>query len=164
MHLHFTFILVGERICSLISLNVYKVQRIWMIVGRDIMVTRNVPWMGVLNSASTLKQYFVLPLNGSKYYLSCTFTGVHVLGILDPCTSVMVKLSFQRPIFVVGMSHNYLRSNKVCWMILILFHTIFFSFQNLNKRIRCWATCHSCLWIISCNHFLLNTMALKCSW
>ena len=33
-------------------------------------------------SATTLKQYFVLPKNGSKYYLKYTFLAFPVLGIL----------------------------------------------------------------------------------
>ena len=42
----------------------------------------HVPRTGFWNGASTLKQYFVLPKNGSKYYLKYTFFIFPVLGIL----------------------------------------------------------------------------------
>ena len=38
--------------------------------------------MGFWNDASTLKQYFVLPRNGSKYHLKYTFLAFPALGIL----------------------------------------------------------------------------------
>ena len=38
--------------------------------------------MGFWNGSNTLKQYFVLPKNGSKYYLKYTFLAFLVLGIL----------------------------------------------------------------------------------
>ena len=38
--------------------------------------------MGFWNGVSTLKHYFVLPNNGSKYYLKYTFLAFPVLGIL----------------------------------------------------------------------------------
>ena len=41
-----------------------------------------VPTTGFWNGASTLKQYFILFKNGSKYYLKYTFLAFHVLGIL----------------------------------------------------------------------------------
>ena len=44
--------------------------------------TRGVPRTGFWNGASTLKQYFVLPKNGSKYYPKYTFLAFPVLGIL----------------------------------------------------------------------------------
>ena len=44
--------------------------------------TRGVPRTGFRNDASTLKQYFVLPKNRSKYYLKYRFLAFSVLGIL----------------------------------------------------------------------------------
>ena len=49
---------------------------------------RHVPGTGFWNGASTLKQYFVLPKNGSKYYLKYTFLAFPVLGILGLGTSL----------------------------------------------------------------------------
>lgn len=49
--------------------------------------------MDFLNDVCTLEQYFVWPLNGSKDYLMYTFEVVHVLGTLDPSTSLVAKLS-----------------------------------------------------------------------
>ena len=54
--------------------------------AQKTIVRRHVLWTGFLNGASTLKQYFVLPLNGLEYYLMYTFKVVHVLWILDPGT------------------------------------------------------------------------------
>ena len=48
----------------------------------DRLQARHVPGTGFWNGASTLKQYFVLPKNGSKYYLKYTFLAFPVLGIL----------------------------------------------------------------------------------
>ena len=45
-----------------------------------------VPGTGFWNGASALKQYFVLPKNGSKYYLKYTFFAFPVLGILGLVT------------------------------------------------------------------------------
>ena len=42
---------------------------------------RDVPGTGFWNNTSTLKQYFILPKNGSKYYLKYTFLVFPVLGI-----------------------------------------------------------------------------------
>ena len=53
------------------------------------MGTAHVPSTGFLNGASNLKQYFVLPLNGSKYCFMYTFKAIHVLGVFDPSTSLM---------------------------------------------------------------------------
>ena len=44
--------------------------------------TRGVPGTGFWNGANNLKQYFVLPKNGLKYYLKYTFLAFPVLGIL----------------------------------------------------------------------------------
>ena len=41
-----------------------------------------VPGTGFWNGASTSKQYFVLPNNGSKYHLQYTFLAFPILGIL----------------------------------------------------------------------------------
>ena len=41
------------------------------------------------NGASTLKQYFVLPKNRSKYYLNNTFLAFPVLGILSLGTTLV---------------------------------------------------------------------------
>ena len=43
---------------------------------------RGVLGTGFWNGASALNQYFVLPKNGSKYYLKYTFLTFPVLGIL----------------------------------------------------------------------------------
>ena len=48
----------------------------------------HVPWTCFLNGASTLKKYF-LPLNRSKYCLKYTVKAVHVLGGLEPGTSLL---------------------------------------------------------------------------
>ena len=48
--------------------------------------SRGVPGTGFWNGTSTLKQYFVLSKNGSKYYLKYTFLAFPVLGILGPST------------------------------------------------------------------------------
>ena len=48
--------------------------------------------MGFWNGASTLKQYFVLPKNGSKYYLKYTFLAFPVLGILGLGTPLLYTL------------------------------------------------------------------------
>ena len=37
----------------------------WLVVA--VVMTRDVPYTGFLNGASTLKQSFILPLSGSKY-------------------------------------------------------------------------------------------------
>ena len=44
------------------------------------------------NDASTLKQYFVLPKNGSKDYLKYTFLAFPVFGILALGTPLVVTL------------------------------------------------------------------------
>ena len=49
---------------------------------------RHVPGTGFWNGASTLKQHFVLPRNGSKYYLKYTFLVFPVLGIFGLGTSL----------------------------------------------------------------------------
>ena len=49
---------------------------------------RHVPRTGFSNGASTLKQHFVLPKNGSKYYLKYTFLVFPVLGIFGLGTSL----------------------------------------------------------------------------
>ena len=57
--------------------------------------TRHVPGTGFWNGANTLKQYFVLPKNGAKYYLKYTFLVFPVLGILGLGTSLVpTTLSF----------------------------------------------------------------------
>ena len=43
------------------------------------------------------KAMFVLPLNGSKYCLICTLKAVHVLGILDPSTSLLDSMQLCIP-------------------------------------------------------------------
>ena len=48
-----------------------------------------VPGTGFGNNASTLKQYFVLPKNGSKSYLKYTFLAFPVLGILGLGTPLL---------------------------------------------------------------------------
>ena len=50
---------------------------------------RHVPGTGFCNGASTSKQYFVLPKNGSKYYLKYTFLAFSVLGILGLGTPLL---------------------------------------------------------------------------
>ena len=47
----------------------------------------HLPCTGLLHGVSTLMQYFVVPLNGSKYYLMYTFKAV--LGILGPSKSLL---------------------------------------------------------------------------
>ena len=46
-----------------------------------IVPVRGVLGTGFWNGANILKQYFVLPKNGSKYYLKYTFLSFLVLGI-----------------------------------------------------------------------------------
>ena len=47
------------------------------------------PWIVFVNGASASMQYFVSPLNESKYCLKYTFKAVHALGIMDPGTPLM---------------------------------------------------------------------------
>ena len=49
---------------------------------------RQVPGTVFWNGPSSLKQYFALPKNGSKYYLKYTFLVFPVLGILGLGTSL----------------------------------------------------------------------------
>ena len=51
---------------------------------------RDFPRTGVWNDVSTLNQYFVLPKNGSKYYLKYTFLAFLVLGILGLVTPLLM--------------------------------------------------------------------------
>ena len=53
---------------------------------------RHVPGTVFWNDPSSLKQYFVLPKNGSKYYLKYTFLVFPVLGILGLGTSLVDTL------------------------------------------------------------------------
>ena len=53
---------------------------------------RHVPGTGFWNGPISLKQYFVLPKNGSKYYLNYTFLAFPVLGILGLGTSLASSL------------------------------------------------------------------------
>ena len=48
----------------------------------DVDDTRHVPRTSFKNCTSSLKQYFVLPKNGSKYYLKYTLLAFTVFGIL----------------------------------------------------------------------------------
>ena len=66
----------------------------WSMVGR--MQVRHVLGTGFWNGPSSLKQYFVLPKNGSKYYLKYTFLVFPVLGILGLGTSLMQVVLRQR--------------------------------------------------------------------
>ena len=64
----------------------------WTKNGRpwpSLVWTRHVPGTGFWNGASTLKQHFVLPKNGSKYYLKYTFLVFPVLGIFGLGTSLV---------------------------------------------------------------------------
>ena len=54
---------------------------------------RDVPGTGFWNGASTSNQHFVLPKNGSKYYLKYTFFAFPVLGILGLGTSLVGEAS-----------------------------------------------------------------------
>ena len=56
--------------------------------------SRGVPGTGFWNGASTLKQYFVLSKNGSKYYLKYTFLAFPVLGSLGLGTPLVRSLLF----------------------------------------------------------------------
>ena len=58
-------------------------------LGTPLVGTRDVPRTGFWNGASTLKQYFVLPKNGSKYYRKYTFLAFPVLGILGLGTALV---------------------------------------------------------------------------
>ena len=58
-------------------------------LGVVMVAIRHVPGTGFWNGASTLNQYFVLPKNGSKYYLKYTFLAFPVLGILGLGTSLV---------------------------------------------------------------------------
>ena len=53
-----------------------------MVFVVNPVVSRGVPGTGFWNDASTLNQHFVLPKNGSKYYLKYTFLAFPVLGTL----------------------------------------------------------------------------------
>ena len=56
-------------------------------------VIRGVPGTGFWKGDSTVKQYFVLPKNGSKYYLKYTFLAFPVLGILGLGTPLVVIMA-----------------------------------------------------------------------
>ena len=56
------------------------------------MLHRGVLGTGFWNGASTLKQYLVLPKNGSKYYLKYTFLAFPVLGILGLSTPLVLYI------------------------------------------------------------------------
>ena len=58
-------------------------------IASSQMTVRGVPRTGFWNGASTLKQCFVFPKNGSKYYLKYTFLAFPVLGILVLGTPLM---------------------------------------------------------------------------
>ena len=60
-----------------------------------IVEIRHVPGTGLWNGASTLKQHFVLPKNGSKYYLKYTFLVFPVLGIFGLGTSLVETRAFR---------------------------------------------------------------------
>ena len=56
---------------------------------QQLVAARHVSGTDFWNGTSTLKQYFVLPKNGSNYYLKYTFLAILVLGILGlgtPCS------------------------------------------------------------------------------
>ena len=57
-----------------------------------MVTSRHVPRTGFWNGISTLKQYFVLPKNGSKYYLKYTFLAFPVLGVWGLGTSLVTRL------------------------------------------------------------------------
>ena len=57
----------------------------------NIIWNRGDPGKGFWNGASALKQYFVLPKNGSKYYLKYTFLVFPILGILGLGTPLIWK-------------------------------------------------------------------------
>ena len=63
-------------------------------------VIRGVPRTGFWNGASTLKKYFVLPRNGSKYYLKYMFLAFPVLGIFRLGTPLEVIISDRDSRFV----------------------------------------------------------------
>ena len=79
-----------------------------------MMQDRGVPRTGFWNGTKTLKQYFVLPKNGSKYYLKYTFLVFPVLGVLSLGTPLMpdtnelvgedlcIIISFDEPIALAG--------------------------------------------------------------
>ena len=67
------------------------------------LATRHVPGTGFGNGVSTLKQYFVLPKNGSKYYLKYTFFVFPVLGILGLGTSLLA--TYQAACLVQARGH-----------------------------------------------------------
>ena len=66
--------------------------------------TRGVPGTGFWNGASSLKQYFVLPKNGSKYYLKYMFLAFSLLGILGLGTPLATTA--------------WTRSAVECWYVL----------------------------------------------
>ena len=68
--------------------------------GQDLQ-NRHVLGTGFWNGASSLKQYFVFPKNGSKYYHKYTFLAFPVLGILDLGTSLLQK-----------MAHRYVKRTR----------------------------------------------------
>ena len=55
----------------------------WGVGSRGVLGT------GFCNGASTLKQYFVLPKNGSRYYLKYTFLSFPVLRIMGFSTPLV---------------------------------------------------------------------------
>lgn len=57
-----------------------------LILNRMAAHCSAVCWTIFLNSASTLMQYFLLPLNRSKYYPEYTFKAVCILMMLNPGT------------------------------------------------------------------------------
>ena len=56
---------------------------------RGVVGSSDVLGTGFGNGTSSLKQCFVLPKNGSKYYLKYTFLAFPVLGILGLGTSLV---------------------------------------------------------------------------
>ena len=84
-------------------------------------VVRHVPGTGFWNGASTLNQYFVLPMNGSKYYLKYTFLVFPVLGILGLGTSLIVTIYLWG---FIGGSNDFAMNVERCIPITIGAHAV----------------------------------------
>ena len=61
----------------------------WDLYSTPVISIRHVLGTGFWNGTSTLKQYFVLPRKGSKYYLKYTFLAFPILGVLGLGTSLI---------------------------------------------------------------------------
>ena len=82
------------------------------------MTTRGVPGTDFWNGGSTLKQYFVLPKNGSKYYLKYTFLIFPVLGIL--CLGTPLMTTVEGCWVTMTMLESNSRNPKLCVCVIFV--------------------------------------------